>query len=90
MWQRTQNPPPLKACRFDSDLGHHLSVSLRRALAHSAPCNSLIPFWVVTHGSALHQPTYVGEVLQVRRRHGKPITLQTLADMAVVVHRTQR
>ena len=20
---RTQNPPPLKACRFDSDLGHH-------------------------------------------------------------------
>ncbi len=24
MWQRTQNPPPLKACRFDSDLGHHL------------------------------------------------------------------
>jgi hypothetical protein len=21
---RTQNPPPLKACRFDSDLGHHL------------------------------------------------------------------
>ena len=23
MTQRTQNPPPLKACRFDSDLGHH-------------------------------------------------------------------
>jgi hypothetical protein len=21
---RTQNPPPLKACRFDSDLGHQL------------------------------------------------------------------
>ena len=20
---RTQNPPPSKACRFDSDLGHH-------------------------------------------------------------------
>jgi hypothetical protein len=26
MWQRTQNPPPLKACRFDSDLGHHLNI----------------------------------------------------------------
>jgi hypothetical protein len=24
---RTQNPPPLKACRFDSDLGHHSDVS---------------------------------------------------------------
>jgi len=23
---RTQNPPPLKACRFDSDLGHHVNV----------------------------------------------------------------
>ena len=23
---RTQNPPPLKACRFDSDLGHHVSI----------------------------------------------------------------
>ena len=27
MRQRTQNPPPLKACRFDSDLGHHLNFS---------------------------------------------------------------
>jgi len=26
--QRDENPPPLKACRFDSDLGHH--TSLRR------------------------------------------------------------
>ena len=25
---RTQNPPPLKACRFDSDLGHQLSQRL--------------------------------------------------------------
>jgi len=25
MSQRTQNPPPLKACRFDSDLGHHIA-----------------------------------------------------------------
>jgi len=25
---RTQNPPPLKACRFDSDLGHHLNSRL--------------------------------------------------------------
>jgi hypothetical protein len=24
---RTQNPPPLKACRFDSDLGHHVNQS---------------------------------------------------------------
>jgi hypothetical protein len=23
---RTQNPPPLKACRFDSDLGHHVKI----------------------------------------------------------------
>jgi hypothetical protein len=25
---RTQNPPPLKACRFDSDLGHHVNFRL--------------------------------------------------------------
>src|SRR5579871_5612680 len=30
---RTQNPPPLKACRFDSDLGHHLFL-IRLAAAH--------------------------------------------------------
>jgi hypothetical protein len=30
---RTQNPPPLKACRFDSDLGHHLcEISFPRRL----------------------------------------------------------
>jgi hypothetical protein len=37
MRQRTQNPPPLKACRFDSDLGHHLdSVDLLSADAGEA------------------------------------------------------
>jgi hypothetical protein len=25
---RTQNPPPVKACRFDSDLGHHSNSRL--------------------------------------------------------------
>jgi hypothetical protein len=42
---RTQNPPPLKACRFDSDLGHHsyafrrcshLTDALQRAIAQKA------------------------------------------------------
>ena len=28
---RTQNPPPLKACRFDSDLGHQFGQRLTRA-----------------------------------------------------------
>jgi hypothetical protein len=27
---RTQNPPPLKACRFDSDLGHHMNIRFIR------------------------------------------------------------
>jgi hypothetical protein len=31
MRQRTQNPPPLKACRFDSDLGHHLNSRVMRS-----------------------------------------------------------
>jgi hypothetical protein len=30
MRQRTQNPPPSKACRFDSDLGHHLHPRVMR------------------------------------------------------------
>ena len=28
---RTQNPQPLKACRFDSDLGHHIRNRSTRA-----------------------------------------------------------
>jgi len=28
---RTQNPPPLKACRFDSDLGHQFDQRLTYA-----------------------------------------------------------
>src|SRR5712671_6272630 len=30
---RTQNPPPLKACRFDSDLGHHVNFRLCALIA---------------------------------------------------------
>jgi hypothetical protein len=46
---RTQNPPPLKACRFDSDVGHQLETLLQiirlgaesagiRTVIHSALC----------------------------------------------------
>jgi len=28
---RTQNPPPLKACRFDSDLGHQFDQRFTRS-----------------------------------------------------------
>jgi hypothetical protein len=31
---RTQNPPPLKACRFDSDLGHQSYVFHRHSRPH--------------------------------------------------------
>jgi hypothetical protein len=46
---RTQNPPPLKACRFDSDLGHQ-KKSARRILAHHAPGTSA---WVIHEGEAV-------------------------------------
>jgi hypothetical protein len=33
---RTQNPPPLKACRFDSDLGHHVKIRSGQGQATAA------------------------------------------------------
>jgi hypothetical protein len=40
-WQ--ENPPPLKACRFDSDLGHHQATrsSLSGMFAHALCLNDL-------------------------------------------------
>jgi hypothetical protein len=34
---RTQNPPPLKACRFDSDLGHHCAIVYKNDLRATVP-----------------------------------------------------
>ncbi len=31
--QRTQNPPPARACRFESDLGHHPDIQRSPARA---------------------------------------------------------
>jgi hypothetical protein len=39
---RTQNPPPLKACRFDSDLGHHVNIRFDQGqVAAAAASNNL-------------------------------------------------
>jgi hypothetical protein len=38
---RTQNPPPLKACRFDSDLGHHVNIRFGQGQVIAAAANNL-------------------------------------------------
>jgi hypothetical protein len=60
MTQRTQNPPPLKACRFDSDLGHHVNscfmhrrpIALRR-IGLSMCISLLAPVRAIAH--SLHK-----------------------------------
>jgi hypothetical protein len=68
---RTQNPPPLKACRFDSDLGHHVNIRFIRAdralraaarythrtfTAQHADCASENTYTLLTHKSAADDP----------------------------------
>jgi hypothetical protein len=68
---RTQNPPPLKACRFDSDLGHHMNIRFIRAdralhtaarytrrtfTAQHAECASKNTYTLLTHKSAADDP----------------------------------
>ena len=48
---RTQNPPPLKACRFDSDLGHHSNslVYLRSPTVAGASSQNAADFLSVSY-----------------------------------------
>jgi hypothetical protein len=48
---RTQNPPPLKACRFDSDLGHQSNQRLTRAGPVTGTTSQ-------THRTSIAQHTY--------------------------------
>jgi protein-tyrosine phosphatase len=80
MSQRTQNPPPLKACRFDSDLGHHINIRFIRAdralraaarythrtfTAQHADCASQNTYTLLTHKTAADDP-------QARKCPGAP------------------
>jgi len=68
---RTQNPPPLKACRLDSDLGHHVNIRFippdrafhaaarythRTFTAQHADCASENTHTLLTHKSAADDP----------------------------------
>jgi len=39
---RTQNPPPLKACRFDSDLGHHVKIRFGQGQVIAAAASNIL------------------------------------------------
>jgi hypothetical protein len=54
---RTQNPPPLKACRFDSDLGHHVNIRLGQdQVTAAAESNNLFVLALFLNEYALSPP----------------------------------
>jgi hypothetical protein len=54
---RTQNPPPLKACRFDSDLGHHVNIRFGQSqVTAAAESNNLNVLTLFLNESAFSSP----------------------------------
>jgi hypothetical protein len=68
---RTQNPPPLKACRFDSDLGHHVNIRFgqRQATAATESNNDVLTLFLNEYAlsqSACARGALLGQAIGLR------------------------
>jgi hypothetical protein len=93
---RTQNPPPLKACRFDSDLGHHhripaVGVFTRRIRLVLRSSGSTLPArWlarVVTIGESSSRPRHEARSSTLIRSSAfTSIAIKTPVQQLAVLH----